>query len=130
MPRTTTTVTISLDPAMAREVEKVRKTEHRTTSELWREAMRAYLRARGRPEYAPTTAEQRAFERGRTAIRRGDYYTLDEFRTFLLGSSGQEARSQERKARSSSRARTTRTRPRGDGTGSVRRGRGAAKGLS
>jgi len=108
MPRTTTTITISLDPAMAREVERVRKAEHRTSSELWREAMRAYLRARTRPEYAPTAAEKRAIARGRAAIAQGDYYTLDEFRNILLGPSRQEARAQERGARTTTRARTAR----------------------
>lgn len=110
MPRTTTTVSISLDPAMAAEVEKARKAEHRTSSELWREAMRAYLRARTRPEYTPTAAEARAIERGRTAIRRGDYYTLDEFRTLLLDPSRSEARKQNAASRVPSRARTPRRR--------------------
>ena len=107
MPRDTVTVTISLPPDMAREVEKVKKAEHRTSSELWREAMRAYLRARRLPEYIPTAAELRAIERGRAAIRRGDYDTLDELRTSLLDAPRSQARNKRTPARTSSRARTT-----------------------
>ena len=110
MPRTTTTVTISLDPAMAEEVEKLRKAEHRTSSELWREAMRAFLRSRTLPTYTPTRSELRAIQQGRAAIRRGDYYTLDELRTVLLGNPSPKARSQKRGPRSAPRARTTRSR--------------------
>lgn len=37
-------VSISLPRGMVREVERRRKVEHRTRSELMREALRAYLR--------------------------------------------------------------------------------------
>ena len=100
--RTRSTVTISLPPEMVKEVEKVRKAEHRTTSELMREALRTYFVTRR--TYTPTARERRAIEAGRAAIRRGDYYTLDEFRTALLGSSDQEARSKKRPPRSAPRA--------------------------
>jgi predicted transcriptional regulator len=110
MPRTTTTVTISLDPAMAEEVEKVRKAEHRTSSELWRAAMRAFLRTRSLPTDTPTRAEVRTMEKGRAAIRRGDYYTLDEFRAFLLADTGTKARPQKRGTRAAPRARTSHVR--------------------
>ncbi len=43
MARTTTTLTISLPPEMAAQVEEVRKKEHRTRSELIREALRHYI---------------------------------------------------------------------------------------
>jgi len=45
MARTTATFTISIPPEMAVELEKVRKTEHRTRSELVREALRRYVAA-------------------------------------------------------------------------------------
>jgi metal-responsive CopG/Arc/MetJ family transcriptional regulator len=61
------------------ELEHVRKEEHRTRSELVREALRTYFSSRI-PEHAPTTAELRAIRRGRAAIASGDYVTLDEFR--------------------------------------------------
>ncbi len=44
--RTRQTMTISLPPEMIEEVEKVRKAEHRTRSELVREALQAYFTAR------------------------------------------------------------------------------------
>jgi predicted transcriptional regulator len=96
--RTTQTMTISLPPEMIREVERVRRVEHRTRSELVREALRAYFTLTR--TYAPTAAERRAIERGRAAIRRGHYYTLDEFRTHL-GHSGSKARTKRRPARAS-----------------------------
>jgi len=46
MSRITTTFTISLPPAMAAEVEAIQKKEHRTRSELIREALRRYIAAR------------------------------------------------------------------------------------
>ena len=79
MPRTTSTLTISLPPAMLKELERVRKHEHRTRSELMREPLRTYFSSRI-PEEAPTTTELRAIRRGRVAIARGDYVTLDELR--------------------------------------------------
>ncbi|MDP2655082.1 MAG: ribbon-helix-helix domain-containing protein [bacterium] len=42
MARTTVTYTISLPPEMAVELEEIRKKEHRTRSELLREALRRY----------------------------------------------------------------------------------------
>ena len=44
MPRTTATFSVSLPPEMAAELERVRKHEHRTRSELVREALRSYIR--------------------------------------------------------------------------------------
>ena len=79
MARTTATVTISLPPAMLKELERVRKQEHRTRSELMREALRTYFSDRFR-EDAATTAELRAIRRGRAAIARGDFVTLGELR--------------------------------------------------
>jgi metal-responsive CopG/Arc/MetJ family transcriptional regulator len=45
MARTTVTYTISLPPEMAAELEDIRKKEHRTRSELLREALRRYASA-------------------------------------------------------------------------------------
>ncbi len=100
--RTRHAMTISLPPEMLEEFEQVRKAEHRTRSELVREALRGYFnRVRALPVYTPTAAELRAVEKGRAAIRRGDYYTLDEFRTHLLGSTRQKAGAKKRRARAS-----------------------------
>ena len=43
MPRTTKTITISLPPQMADQVEQVMQEEGRTKSELLREALRRYM---------------------------------------------------------------------------------------
>jgi predicted transcriptional regulator len=80
--RSTSTLTISLPPAMAKELEKVRKAEHRTRSELVREALRLYF-SRRFPVVVPTPAEVRGLRRGRTEIARGDYLTYDELRNAL-----------------------------------------------
>jgi predicted transcriptional regulator len=106
MPRTSTTVTISLDPAMAEEVEKVRKAEHCTTSELWRQAMRAFLRTRTLREYTPTRAELRSIEKGRAEIRRGDYLTLDDLRAYLAAHPP-KVRAKDHRSRTAPRARKT-----------------------
>jgi len=45
MARSTATFSVSLPPEMAVELERVRKVEHRTRSELVREALRHYIRA-------------------------------------------------------------------------------------
>ncbi len=42
--RTREHISVSLPPAMLKEAEKARKQEHRTMSELMREALRHYLR--------------------------------------------------------------------------------------
>ena len=73
--RTTDTMTISLPPAMAKELEKVRKAEHRTRSELVREALRQYIVGRY-PAVRPTKAELAAIKRGRSAFTAGDYVSL------------------------------------------------------
>ena len=108
--RTRQTMTISLPPAMIGEVERVRKTEHRTRSELVREALRLYFnpelaaRIARLPVYTPTAAELRAIEKGRAAMRRCEYYTLDEFRAWLLGSPSKKARAKKTPPRASARA--------------------------
>jgi Arc/MetJ-type ribon-helix-helix transcriptional regulator len=77
--RETTTFTVSLPPAMAKQVERAMKAEHRTRSELVREALRVYLSARLIPSEVPTTAEARAYRQGMMAYKRGDYVTLGDY---------------------------------------------------
>ena len=83
------TMTISLPPEMIREVERVRKAEHRTRSELVREALRLYFnpelaaRIARLPVYVPTNRELREIEKGR---RSHDYVTIDELFRGLVGS--------------------------------------------
>ena len=43
MARITTTFTVSMPPEMAEEMQRAMKREHRTRSELTREALRRYL---------------------------------------------------------------------------------------
>ena len=64
---------------MAKEIERAMKAEHRTRSELVREALRIYLSARLIPAELPMPAEARAYRRGMAAYRRGDSMTLQEY---------------------------------------------------
>ena len=76
---TTALITVSLPRAMAAKVEKVRKAEQRTRSELVREALRTYFELASRfPEAEATPAETRALDRGRKQVARGEYVTLDQ----------------------------------------------------
>ena len=93
--RTRATMTISLPRQMIHEVERLRKTEHRTRSELIREALRVYMtRARSVSIYTPTRRELREIDKGRAELRRGESYTIDELFHGLAG--------QRRKARAKS----------------------------
>jgi len=92
--RTTETMTISLPPAMAKQLERVRKEENRTRSELMREALRRYFESRY-AVYRPTRAERAGIARGRAAFKRGEYVTLDQLHHEL-----DSARHQARKKRS------------------------------
>ena len=78
--RETATFTISLPPAMAKQIEQAMKAEHRTRSELVREALRVYFSARVTPTENPTAAEVRAYRSGMAAYKRGDYVTLGDYR--------------------------------------------------
>jgi len=99
--RTHQTMTVSLPPEMIREVERVRKSERRTRSELVREALRVYFnRMRTLPASTPTRRELRALEKGRATMAKGEYYTLDEFAHWLLGRPGKKARAKKSSARS------------------------------
>ena len=58
MGRITVTLTVSIPPEMADELERVRKREQRTRSELVREALRRYFRQRSEEECAHITDAQ------------------------------------------------------------------------
>ena len=75
--RTTDTLTISLPPAMAQQMQRVQKEENRTRSELLREAWRQYFEARY-STYTPTKGELAAIGKGRAAIKRGQFVTLEQ----------------------------------------------------
>ena len=77
--RETTTFTVSLPPAMAKQIEQAMKAEHRTRSELVREALRVYLSMKVMPTERPSAAEARAYRSGVAAYKRGDYVTLGEY---------------------------------------------------
>jgi predicted transcriptional regulator len=94
--RNTDTMTISLPPEMAKQMEEVRKKEHRTRSELLREAWRVYFESRY-PRYNPTKAELAAIHRGRAEFERGEYVTLDQLHHELAA-----ARNEKRKKRTRS----------------------------
>jgi len=91
--RTTETMTISLPPAMAKQMEKVQREEHRTRSELLREAWRHYFESRHQV-YKPTKAEAAAIRRGRAEFKRGEYLPLSQLHNEL-----ESARHQKRKKR-------------------------------
>ncbi len=71
------TMTISLPPEMISEVERVRKMEQRTRSELVREALRTYF-AKRIAVVESTAAEKRAIKQGREEFQRGEYVNLDQ----------------------------------------------------
>jgi predicted transcriptional regulator len=75
---------------MADELERVRRKEHRTRSELVREALRHYMRqAEARsiqekvgqlPEEPPTADELAAIKQGSTELAEGKFVTLRQLR--------------------------------------------------
>lgn len=75
--RTTKVISLSLPPELARTAERVAALEGRTKSELFREALRAYLVGRRIREDLATPGEIAAIRRGRAAHARGEYVTLD-----------------------------------------------------
>ncbi len=70
-------MTISLPGEMMKQVEQVRKAEHRTRSELVREALRTYIETRF-PTVAPSVEDIRALRRARREHGRGQFVTLDQ----------------------------------------------------
>ena len=95
--RTTETMTISLPPAMLKQMEKVQKEEHRTRSELLREAWRQYFESRY-PVYTPTKSELLAIQKGRAEIKRGQYVTLEQLRHELDNSHRPSGKKRARKS--------------------------------
>ncbi|MGD0871783.1 MAG: ribbon-helix-helix protein, CopG family [Bryobacteraceae bacterium] len=95
--RTTEIMTISLPPAMARQMEKVQKEEHRTRSELLREAWRQYFESRY-AVYTPTTIELAAIRKGRAAFKRGEFVPLSRLRHELDAAGNQTRKRGSRKA--------------------------------
>ena len=91
--RTTDTMTISLPRAMAKQMEKVQQEEHRTRSELLREAWRHYFDSRY-PVVTPTKTELAAIRRGRAEIKAGQFVTFEQL--------ADELATQNRKPRSKS----------------------------
>ncbi len=83
---------VSLPEDMARMVDRAAAMEHRTRSELVREALRRYIE---RIPVAVLTAKETAADReGRKAFERGDFVTLDR----LLGELAPRCRPARRKA--------------------------------
>ena len=80
--RTTKTMSISLPPAMEEQVERVRKEENRTRSELVREALRQYILNRY-PAEGITKREAQIFSGGRKDFKRGDFVSLDQLENDL-----------------------------------------------
>jgi Arc/MetJ-type ribon-helix-helix transcriptional regulator len=74
--RQSVTFSVSLPPAMSRQVERAMKAEHRTRSELVREALRTYLSASLSRTEPPTRAEARAYREGIAGYQRGAEATL------------------------------------------------------
>ncbi len=73
-------LTVSLPREMMEQVEATRKAEHRTRSELVREALRTYMAlARRFPEAEATPAEIRALARARLEFERGETVSLSRY---------------------------------------------------
>jgi metal-responsive CopG/Arc/MetJ family transcriptional regulator len=67
----------SLPPEMMREVERLKKVEHRTRSELVREALRNYFALRAKfTEEEPTVGDLRAINEGRRQHAEGETIPL------------------------------------------------------
>jgi predicted transcriptional regulator len=107
--RTSATFSISLPPEMADELERVRRKEHRTRSELVREALRHYMReAEARrirrrvdklPEGLPTADEVTAIKEGSRELAEGKFVTLKQLR-HEMDHRRQQSRAKKSQARS------------------------------
>ena len=71
-------LSISLPPEMADLVDRAAKLEHRTRSELIREALRRYFAARQLPLTNVSPEEAIEIDRGRREIVRGEYVSLEQ----------------------------------------------------
>ena len=70
---------VSLPPELYEQAEAVRMAEHRTRSELVREALRSYIdRFRRIRVVEPTNPEARMIKEGWNAYEGGEYVTLEE----------------------------------------------------
>jgi len=69
-------LTISVSSAMLKDIETVSEAEHRSRSDLVREALRFYLKLRA--PVAVSQRQRRRIARGRKQIARGEFLTLDE----------------------------------------------------
>ena len=79
-PRNTALVTVSVPVPIARQIERARKREHRSRSEVVREALRYYFaRAEAFPVVHATPAELRALKRARRNYLAGETITLDQY---------------------------------------------------
>src|ERR1700687_5208696 len=79
-PKNTALVTVSVPLPIARQIERTRKREHRSRSELVREALRVYFaRAAAFPVVPATPAELRALKRARREFLAGQTITLDAY---------------------------------------------------
>jgi Arc/MetJ-type ribon-helix-helix transcriptional regulator len=80
--RSTKTVTIALPLTMVEELDRVREQEHRTRSEFVRQALREYIarlqRGRRIQVVDPEPDEVEALRRGREAIAKDEFVTLDD----------------------------------------------------
>ena len=63
---------------MLKQIERVRKAEQRTYSELVREALRTYFAMSRFPVETPTKPELATIKRGRIAVARGEFVNFDE----------------------------------------------------
>jgi metal-responsive CopG/Arc/MetJ family transcriptional regulator len=80
--RTTKTVTISLPPKIVSELDRVRRNEHRSRSEVMYEALRQYIATAGssrtlRVEEARPD-ETKAIRQGREDYERGETVSLED----------------------------------------------------
>lgn len=116
-PKNTALVTVSLPVPMAKQIERTRKAEHRSRSELVREALRVYFaRAAAFPVVPPTAAELRALKRARREFLAGQTITLDEYeRTRALD--GRPRKNGRQAARPLPRTRPRRHQSRAEGVG-------------
>ena len=71
-------LSISLPPEMARLVDRAAKVEHRTRSELIREALRHYFASKQIPVATISAEEAKEIDLGRGEIKRGEYVTLEQ----------------------------------------------------
>jgi len=85
--RTTKTVTVSLPPVMLDELDRIRRREQRTRSELLREALQRYIVTEGAPRAVPKEdAQPEEIEAMRLAheeYARGETVSLEDLQNEL-----------------------------------------------